>query len=219
MDYFERYKAVNTPYGHSQRKHVYKYNIDSARRAFLQSPTLSDVVVDNEPTTSIVSIYQKDFYDRQFLFEPESIHAKVGAYIEYRNKTYLILRGNDNDIYPNMYGKLCNEDFLVPMGIEKKIVKGARGNTIKEVITTKKVPIVVDVKGYSIADNAILPLAEGRVIIYMQYKPIYVEKIKINYEFELFNDAYVISDVQLDKITNDEGYLVLSAQKVVEDDG
>lgn len=38
---------------------------------------------------------------------------------------------------------------------------------------------MVDVKGYSIADNAILPLTEGRVIIYMKYSKEYLEKLNL----------------------------------------
>ena len=220
MNYFERYKAINTPYGNQHSDHVINYSKESAKRIFLQSPTLTNVEVNNTPNVpSIVSIYQKDFFDRTFLLEPDSQYAVVGNYFKYKNYTYLIMKSNDNEIYPNLYGKLCNEDFLVPIETKKIKVQGTRGDTYKFEHVTEKVPIVVDVKGYSIADNAILPLTEGRVVIYMQFKPLYVDKVKLNYEFELFNDAYKITDIQLDKVINDTGYIVLSAQKVVESNG
>lgn len=221
MNYFERYKAINTPYGTSHSNHVISYSKESAKRIFYQSPTLTNISVNDTPNiSSIVSLYQKDFFDRTFLFEPDSEHANVGNYLKYKSYTYLVMKTNDDDIYPIVYGKLCNEDFLVPIETKKEKVVGARGVvTYKDVHVTEKVPIVVDVKGYSIADNAILPLTEGRVVIYMQYKPLYVDKVKLNYEFELFNDSYKITDVQLDKVIDEVGYIVLSAQKVVEANG
>ncbi|PXA11768.1 hypothetical protein DD899_13540, partial [Staphylococcus pseudintermedius] len=82
----------------------------------------------------------------------------------------------------------------------------------------ESIPIVVDVKGYSISDNAILPLTEGRVIIYMRYESRYLNHVTLNYEFELFNDTYKITDIQLDKVVGDEGYIALSAQKAVENE-
>ena len=127
------------------------------------------------------------------------------------------MKSNDDDIYPNLHAKLCNEDFKLPLNITKKKVSTGRGGyTYVDQLETKDIPIVVDVKGYSIADNAILPLTEGRVIIYMKYSKEYLEKIKLNYEFELFNDSYKITDIQTDNIINHQGYIVLSAQKVVE---
>lgn len=217
MNYFDRYKAINTPYGSQHSDHVIGYSKESAKRIFFQSPTLENIDVNEvKNIPSVVSIYQKDFFDRTFLLEPDSEHAKIGNYFKYKNYTYLIMKSNDNEIYPNLYGKLCNEDFLVPIETKKIQVQGHRGSTFKYEYVTEKVPIVVDVKGYSIADNAILPLTEGRVVMYMQYKPLYVEKIKLNYEFELFNDSYKITDIQLDKVIDEAGYIVLSAQKVVE---
>lgn len=218
MNYFEKYKAVNTPYGTTLPSHVNNYSKKSARRTFLQSPTLSQIQINEseEEVNSVVSVYGKDFFDRTFLFEPDSEHAKLGNYAHHRGYTYLFLKSNDNDIYPNMYAKLCNEDFKVPIETRKILVPTTRGTTYKTEYVYKNVPIVIDVKGYSIADNAVLPLTEGRVIIYMQYQPIYVEKITLNYEFEIFNDKYKISDIQLDKVINGEGYIVLSAQKVSE---
>lgn len=218
MDYFERYKTVNTPYGETQASHTINYAKESARRSFYNSPTLSRIKVNNsiKEVASLVSIYQKEFFDRTFLFEPDSEHAVVGNYYHHRGYTYLAMRSKDDDIYPDMYAKLCNEDFKVPIETKKIPVQGTRGTTYKTEVVTENVPIVVDVKGYSIADNAVLPLTEGRVVMYMQYKPLYVEKIQLNYEFEMFNDAYKISDIQLDKVVNGEGYIVLSAQKVSE---
>lgn len=217
MDYFERYKNINMPYGTDLSSHVINASKDSALRTFLSSPTLSDIYVDSIPTQSVVSNYSGDFFERTFLFEPDSDLAKVGNYIEHRGYTYLTMKSNDDDIYPNLYAKLCNEDFKLPLNITKKKVSTGRGGyTYIDQLETKDIPIVVDVKGYSIADNAILPLTEGRVIIYMKYSKEYLEKIKLNYEFELFNDSYKITDIQTDNIINHQGYIVLSAQKVVE---
>lgn len=217
MNYFERYKKVNTSYGLTIADHTIEASKQSALRSFLSSPTLSDVRVNDEDAKSVVSIYQKDFFDRIFLFEPDSQHAKTGNYVDYKTRTYLLLKSNDNEIYPNMYGKLCNEDFKLPIGKTRVKIKTQRGGfTYKEEYQYKNIPVVVDVKGYSIADNAILPLTEGRVIIYLQYKPEYLKYLVLNYEFELFNDLYKVTDVQLDRVIGDEGYIVLSAQKAVE---
>lgn len=217
MDYFERYKKVNTSYGLSIADHTIEASKQSALRSFLSSPTLSDVQVNDEYTKSVVSIYQKDYFDRTFLFEPDSEYAIVGNYVKYKGLTYLLLKSNDNEIYPNMYGKICNEDFKLPLNKTRVKVKTPRGSfTYKDEYTYKDVPVVVDVKGYSIADNAILPLTEGRVIIYLQYKPSYLDSLTLNYEFELFNDLYKVTDIQLDRVVGNEGYIVLSAQKAVE---
>lgn len=72
MDYFERYKNINMPYGTDLSSHVINASKDSALRTFLSSPTLSDIYVDSIPTQSVVSNYSGDFFERTFLFEPDS---------------------------------------------------------------------------------------------------------------------------------------------------
>lgn len=217
MNYFDRYKRINTPYGTTLSSHVLEASKQSALRSFLSSPTLSNVEVNGEESLSVVSVYQKDFYDRTFLFKPDAKEARVGNYIKHRGYTYLTLKSNDNDIYPNLLAKLCNEDFKLPTGKKRVKVSGRNGSfTYRDKYTFKHIPIVVDVKGYSIADNAILPLTEGRVIIYLRYEKDFLKYLNLNYEFEIFNDAYKITDIQLDKVIDHEGYIVLSAQKAVE---
>lgn len=219
MNYFERYKVANMPYGNDLSSHIINASKESALRSFLSSPTLSEVKVNGFKTKSIVSVYSGDFFDRTFLFEPDSEHAKIGNYIKFKNYTYLTMKSNDNEIYPNLNGKLCNEDFKLPVGVTKKKVQTGRGYTYVDEYETIDIPIVVDVKGYSVADNAVFPLTEGRVIIYMRYTESYLKYVALNYEFELFKDAYKITDIQTDRVVNDEGYIVLSAQKVVETNG
>lgn len=215
MDYLDKYKKTLTSQGATSGEYVINNSKLSAKRSFYNSPTLRDVIVDNKEDKAIVSISSKDYFDRQFLFPPDYDGASVGSYIKYKDYTYLIMRANDDDIYPNFIGKFCNEDFSVPMGIERVKVTTPNGYRYKEVVQTEDVPIVVDSKGYAISDNAVLPLPEGRVVIYMKHKPIYLEKIKLNYEFELFNTKYQISDIRLDNVYADEGYIILSAQRVV----
>lgn len=215
MDYFDKYKKVLSSQGSNLGEFVINNSKSSAHQSFINSPTVKDVIVDEVPDRAIVSISSKDFFDRQFLFPPDYDKAKLGSYIKFKDYTYLIMRTNDDDVYPNFHGKFCNEDFLIAMKTERVKVSTGNGYTYKNVTETESVPIVVDSKGYSIADNAVLPLPEGRVVMYMQYKPIYLEKIKINYEFELFKTKYKISDIQLDNVYKDSGYLTLSAQRVV----
>lgn len=215
MDYFDKYKKILSSQGSNLGEFVINNSKSSAHQSFINSPTVKDVIVDEVPDRAIVSISSKDFFDRQFLFPPDYDKAKLGSYIKFKDYTYLIMRTNDDDVYPNFHGKFCNEDFLIAMKTERVKVSTGNGYTYKNVTETESVPIVVDSKGYSIADNAVLPLPEGRVVMYMQYKPIYLEKIKINYEFELFKTKYKISDIQLDNVYKDSGYLTLSAQRVV----
>lgn len=215
MDYFDKYKKILSSQGSNLGEFVINNSKSSAHQSFINSPTVKDVIVDEVPDRAIVSISSKDFFDRQFLFPPDYDKAKLGSYIKFKDYTYLIMRTNDDDVYPNFHGKFCNEDFLIAMKTERVKVSTGNGYTYKNVTETESVPIVVDSKGYSIADNAVLPLPEGRVVMYMQYKPIYLEKIKINYEFELFKTKYKISDIQLDNVYKDFGYLTLSAQRVV----
>lgn len=215
MDYFDKYKKILSSQGSNLGEFVINNSKSSAHQSFINSPTVKDVIVDEVPDRAIVSISSKDFFDRQFLFPPDYDKAKLGSYIKFKDYTYLIMRTNDDDVYPNFHGKFCNEDFLIAMKTERVKVSTGNGYTYKNVTETESVPIVVDSKGYSIADNAVLPLPEGRVAMYMQYKPIYLEKIKINYEFELFKTKYKISDIQLDNVYKDSGYLTLSAQRVV----
>lgn len=220
MNYFERYQAANMPYGDNISDHIINASKRSALRSFLSSTTLSNVQVnDGDFVKSLVSVYSGDFFDRTFLFEPESKHAKVGNYIKFKDYTYLTMKSNDNEIYPNLKGKLCNEDFKLPIGIVKRKVSTPRGGyTYVNEEETINIPIVVDVKGYSVSDNAVLPLPVGRVNMYLGYSPKYMEHLSINYEFELFQNTYKITDIQTDNIINEVGYLAVSAQKVVDND-
>lgn len=144
------------------------------------------------------------FYKRKILFLPDT-KLSLGAYIKHKDKTYLITKINDNDIYAEATMEYCNVQFLVK-GKEEKIIDGLNELKKPNYVTIKLpdyvLPCVVTSKQYSALDNSQMPLPTGAIYVYIPYhKDI---DIYVNYEFLVHGDNYKITSISKTMLMEDE---------------
>ena len=191
---------------------------DSQIRTFFDSPTLKYVIYDNLPDTPVIqSDKYKDIELQTFLFEPE-FPVKIGTLIEDGEYMYLATTKNGEKIFPELLAKLCNDYFEVPLGFEEKITYGRYGDEIiTKIPRIVSVPAVISDKDYSTASNAIIPLPSGRINIEIPFEAAYLEHFKINFKFDHSAGSYQVTDIREVRITPDEKYIKISAQRVQSD--
>lgn len=192
--------------------------LDSQVRTFFDSPTLKHITYDNLPNTpTIQSDKYKDIEIQTFLFEP-NFPARIGTLIDDGEYLYLAIQKNGDKIYPELVGRLCNDSFEVPMGYEDVISYNRFGD---EIVTRNPilvdVPAVVSDKDYSTASNALIPLPSGRINIEIPFEAAYLEYFKINFRFDHSAGSYQVTDIREERITPDEKFIKISAQRVQSD--
>ena len=192
--------------------------LDSQVRTFFDSPTLKHVTYDNLPNTPVIqSDKYKDIELQTFLFEPK-FPARIGTLIDDGEYLYLAIQKNGDEIYPELLARLCNDFFNVPMGSEEVVSYNRFGD---EIITEKEllveVPAVISDKEYSTASNALIPLPSGRINIEIPFEATYLEHFKVNFRFDHSAGSYQVTDIREERITPDEKFIKISAQRVQSD--
>lgn len=192
--------------------------LESQIRTFFDSPTLKHVTYDNLPDTpAIQSDKYKDIELQTFLFEP-NFPARIGTLIDDGEYLYLAIQKNGEKIFPELVARLCNDYFEVPMGFDETITKNRYGEEIvTRVPRLVSVPAVVSDKDYSTASNALLPLPSGRINIEMPFESAYLDHFKVNFRFDHSAGSYQVTDIREVRITPDEKFIKVSAQRVQSD--
>ena len=183
----------------------------------LDSPSLSYVFIDLEETLQIPSIVSdvRTFYERRFLFLPE-LTVNVGDYITHRDYTYLATNKVDNEIYPQLFGELCNTEF--PISVEEikiKVGVDAVGRPIYKIekVVIKK-PCVMTDKIYSQANNSPIPLPDGAIIVKLPYSTETNHIPKINSIVDLYDNQYQVSTISMEYVIGDVGYIEVQLQRI-----
>lgn len=183
----------------------------------LDSPSLSYVYINMMETVPIPTIASdiRTFYERRFLFLPD-LKVNVGDYITYQNKTYLAVDASDNEIYPQLFGELCNVEYPIK-SIESKIKVGTdnMGRPIykTELIEIKK-PCVMTDKIYSQANNNPIPLPDGAIIIKLPYSDVDSHVPEINTNVMLHSMEYKVSTISYENVCNGKGVLEVQLQRI-----
>lgn len=195
-------------------------NNTSKTQAFsniMNSPSLEYVRINSDETDypCIASNY-KTYKAKRFLFLPKH-DVSLGSLIYYKEFIYLVTDKQENDIYPEVFGTLCSENFPVITGeevIEKTDNFGKKKYERQKVYI--EVPCVVNPKVYSIVENNMMPLPDGAINILVRYKEGY--KIEINQRFRMFDVEYKVTTISYSNIINDEGFVEIRGQRVVTED-
>lgn len=183
----------------------------------LDSPSLSHVFIDMDETLLIPSIVSdvRTFYERRFLFLPE-LTVNVGDYITTNNFTYLATDKVDSEIYPQLYGELCNTEF--PISVEEIKIKVGTDAVGRPIYKTEKVvikkPCVMTDKIYSQANNSPIPLPDGAIICKLPYSNETNHIPKINAIVDLYQNQYQVSTVSMEYVINEVGYIEVQLQRI-----
>lgn len=193
--------------------------LDSTKKQQIQlmmnSPTLSYVKLNNETedTPSIVSNVET-FIKRRFLFLPDT-EVNVGDFIVHKEYTYLATDATKIEIYPELFGELCDEKFKIVLGKTRTIVdyddfKRPIYDYVEDFI---EVPCVTNTKIYSALSNSPIPLPAGAMIVKIPYSVDY--KISINHRVKMKDAEYKVTDVKYDNVINEIGFIEINMQREV----
>lgn len=176
----------------------------------MSSPTLSYVTLNDEEDTrpSIVSDIET-FNKRRFLFLPDS-EVNVGDYIKHDKKIYLATDKTTDEIYPQLFGELCNSVFKFVKGQTRIIIDtDYRGAPIYETVDDEvEIPCVMTTKIYSALSNSPIPLPSGAMIIKIPYDPEIV--VPLNYPYKIKSSQYKVTSVDYDNILDEVGYIEIN---------
>lgn len=193
-----------------------------ATNLLLTSPTLSYITMGSNleemiEYPSIVSD-KETFYERRFLFVPDTT-TYLGDYIKHQDMFYLVVDKTYSDLYPQLFGELCNEtmDFIVG---QTKIRNGTDkfGKPMFETIDKiESLPCVMSTKIYSTADNNAIPLPDGAMTMRIPY--LNDEKLipKINQIINKKGSQFKVTTISYEKVlkigTDEHGYLEVRLQR------
>lgn len=208
--------------GRNPKESTRKVTKSNQERLIRESPSNAEVVIDGgeEILLSIVSDIET-FRRRRFLFLPET-EVRVGSYIDYENMRYLATdRKVDNlNIYPELFGEICNEEFPISMGVTEEFTGEYdwQGKPIyKEIEEIIYVDCVFTNKVYSARSNSEVPLPSGAMIVKLPY--VKDQKIPLNFTYILRESQYKVIDVVQENVINDIGYVEVHLQREVSKHG
>jgi len=187
-------------------------------KAFMNSRTLSKVQINRseELTNAIVSRVKTEgnFSKRRFLLKPFS-DVGLGFYVHHKGKFYLSTEIIEDDFFPELVCELCNAEFPLLTGSEKKTIGRDDFNRpiTKNVQTIENVPCVLTTKAYSMIDNSPISLPEGSLNILIPYNPLI--EVKVNYEIVVRGDTYKVTTVSHENVIGEVGYIDIRLERQV----
>lgn len=189
------------------------------RRRLLNSPTKSYITVNDSEEKHPVIISEDDrMKEKRFLFLPDT-HIETGWLIHDGKQHYLAVKRSDDDIYPQLFGELCNHEFIITTVKDKTIIGYdelgyPEYSEIERHVTT---PSVLYTNVYSTLGNSVLSLPSGALKVRIPYKEEYIKLIKKNAQYTMNTGNYKITEISRDNAIYDrEGYLEITLQREVD---
>lgn len=210
--YIDRVTASGNTYQedvmNSTKRQAYEYIMSSPTLVSIDEMELeeqSDKTFElklKESKSSIVSDVDS-FYKRTILFTPDD-GVRLGSYMDYKGRTYLVTKTKEDEIYPQADVEFCNYEILIKGKDERfEIGKDEFNKPEYEYIAVPDftIPCVATSKIYSILDNSQIPLPEGAINIFLPYhKEI---NVPINYEFDVHGDTFQVTTINKTNLLKD----------------
>lgn len=144
---------------------------------FELSPDYQYIVYENEKLGAIVND-EKTRDDKTILLKPRS-HIDKGEIIEYQDRLWLIMEINEDEIYPILKVKLCNQN-------------------LKSVTDGSEIPVVAVGKRTDLDETkSFLMVTTNQISVYASYQK--AKNIRINDKFTMNNRGYEI--IGIDDVT------------------
>jgi hypothetical protein len=113
MTYIDEYKARLNHFGEDNKSKIINSTKQSVNNIFSNNPSYRQVTINGESVDAIVNKTDKSFI-KQILFRPDSIYDE-GTLITIDSKQYLVIGFQENEVYPLVEAKLCNNILTVPL--------------------------------------------------------------------------------------------------------
>lgn len=232
MGIYDAYRARVQAVSYTNQDDLIASTKRQAHASMMDSPNLvvvkNMVLEEQEDKTFMLSAREykpsivsdvDSFYKRKVLFTPDG-GIPLGSYLEHRDKTYLVMKVNDDDIYPGAEMEYCNYEIEIKgEKVKVEVGKDDLGNAKYSSHQPKyKIPCVATSKIYSILDNSQIPLPEGAINIYLPYHE--NVKIPVNYEFVIYGDTFQVTTASKINLLKDRmgilhGFLEIRGQRGV----
>jgi hypothetical protein len=144
----------------------------------------------------------------------DEIH--VGDLIEIKNQKWLIIDlPVENEIYSKATLKRCNTSFPIKHNIEKILVGHDNDGrpTYTQSFDIHDEPCIASTTYPTGNDNEQLPLPEGTIEITVKYQT--ADNIKINQNFKVYEENYVIVNIDYTKVIESQGILIIRGKREV----
>lgn len=212
MDIFEEYSGRLGISGRSATDATINRSKNDADRLFHTSPSFYQVDIDGEITDTIIN--KTNDYKVKLIHFRYDYEAQIGSIVTFKDKKYLLLETDKDEVY--LFGKMeeCNGHFSIHTGEVERVEVGVDGfgrPIIEETPVTFEEPCIIQDKFYSINENAPLPLADGQLIISLKYQK--APNVKVNKEFVLYDNTYIITDVNYVDAQNEIGIMRIHAER------
>jgi hypothetical protein len=190
-------------------------------------------ILNNSPESYIVTINNKKkikaiIQSKSSVAIERKMHTHIdevclGDLVDHKNKKWLVVDFvDDNKMHSSTTIKLCNSTFPIKYNKRKVLLTDDEGNPIldqlgrpvyrEEYEVEKDEPCVVETKTTnSLLHTGQIQLPNGQIQIILKYQP--SDTIKLNYEFEMFNDPYKIIDIDYTNVIQNKGVVIIRAKR------
>lgn len=156
--------------------------------------------------------------EKSLLFTPNTI-VDIGSVVQLNSNSYLIMdfQGEGiNEIYPSAALKLCNSAYPIKLN-KTRLLKG-HDQYNKPIYTEsyevdRLEPCIVEMGTVTTDTDKQLVIPQNTMHITIKYQP--SDTLKVNHEFEMYNNKYKITDIDYTKVINDKGIIKLIAEREV----
>lgn len=212
MNIFDKYtKRVGTTLNSESKAQIDK-NIRLMEEKFNTSPSFYVVDIDGEQVDTIIN--KLPTHDMKRIHFRNEYEPQVGSVISFKDKKYLLLEKDSDEIYS--FGKMqeCNSTISIISEDEEKVYIGddVRGAPVYEYETkTIEEPCVVTDKYASVNDNAQIPLPEGKLVIQLKYQR--SPSLEVNSVIGMYDRAYKIADLSFTDVQDGVGVMRVHADR------
>ncbi|WP_299831225.1 hypothetical protein [uncultured Metabacillus sp.] len=218
-DYYGKYKNLLRL---DERENVSTNLVISENKQFFNDSfndsLFYQIVLINDVEFEAIVKQEKKSEDKKLVLRPDT-EISVGSVVSVNNSSYLaidFLNEGINEIYPTATLKLCNSIFPIPGEITKVLI-GTDPKTGRpiydEQVTYTSEPCIVESQYSKSSEVNQFKVPEGTLVISMKYQT--SEKLKIDYEFEMYGSKYKVANFDYTGVIGEKGIMKIIAEKVV----
>ncbi len=180
-------------------------------RTLQDSPESYSIQVNGASKQAIVASTSDD--NKRVVLSREN-EVNLGDYIDHKSLKWLVTElPINNRIYDKTKMTLCNNHLLIKGDpIKTKIGTDDLGRPVYDYQdqTLVDMPCVVQSdKDMYENEQEQINIPKGSIVLHIQH----TDKIKIDQKFKMFNDDYVVTGIDMSKTINNEGVLIILAEK------
>lgn len=216
---------IRQPFFNTNTKDKFKHDSQVMIDRTLNSYASEEVFLNDEITPTKVILRERyDSNGESMKIQTYSSILKRGSLITYRDDKWLVTsKPEDDGVYSKAYMTLCTG--LLPIMLPKtvELLVDENGKPILNIYGDeqyvqrdggfKELPCIVETNYYNKDTNTQMPILDGTIQLTLRYNA--KEKVKLNYQFEMYGNKYKVNSIDYSKVYKDEGLVKLICKVVV----